>query len=63
MVKLDAFIKTLAEMRNFLLSYASKAKITADSQVHLVVIEQLVVQGTSETQPIAVISWRRIGCH
>ncbi len=50
--ELDAFIKTLAEMRNFLLSYASKVKITADSQVHLVVGEQLVVQGTSETQPI-----------
>ncbi len=49
---LDAFLKTLVEMRNFLLSYASKVRIQADPGVHLVVGEQIVVQGMGDVLPV-----------
>lgn len=45
---LDAFLKTLVEMRNFLLSYASKVRIEASDGVHLIEGEQLILQGTSD---------------
>ncbi|NMB39758.1 MAG: sodium/proton-translocating pyrophosphatase [Firmicutes bacterium] len=50
--ELDAFLKTLVEMRSFLLSYASKVKLTANSDAHLVVGEQIVVQGTGDLEPV-----------
>lgn len=49
--ELDAFLKTLVEMRNFLLSYASKVRIKAKPGFHLVEGEQIVVQGTGEVVP------------
>ncbi|MGI6641156.1 MAG: hypothetical protein ACOX48_06750 [Limnochordia bacterium] len=42
---LNAFLKTLVEMRDFLLSYASKVRITADPEVYLIVGEQIAIQG------------------
>ena len=39
-------------MRSFLLSYASKVKLTANSDAHLVVGEQIVVQGTGDLEPV-----------
>lgn len=48
---LDAFMKTLIEMRGFLLSFASKVQLTAEPNTHFVVGEQIVIQGTSEEQP------------
>jgi hypothetical protein len=44
---LDAFLKTLVEMRDFLLSYASKVHITADPGVYLIVGEQIAIQAQS----------------
>lgn len=49
--ELDAFLKTLVEMRNFLLSYASKVRLKAKPGYHLVVGEQVVVQGTGDVVP------------
>lgn len=56
--ELDAFLKTLVEMRDFLMSYASKVRITVDPNVHLAVGEQIAVQGTSaqELEPTASIT-------
>ena len=47
---LDAFLTALVEMRNFLLSYASKVRIQADPNIHLIVGERLVVQGLSDAK-------------
>ncbi len=48
---LDAFLKTLVEMRSFLLSYASKVRIEAIPDVHLVVGEQIVLRGMGDVDP------------
>ncbi|NLJ80935.1 MAG: hypothetical protein GX335_07920, partial [Firmicutes bacterium] len=40
---LDAFLKTLVEMRDFLSSYASKVRIKAEPGLHLAVGERLVI--------------------
>ena len=45
--ELDALMKTLVEMRHFLLSYASKVKIQLRAGSNLVVGEQILVQGSS----------------
>lgn len=45
---LNAFLKTLVEMRDFLLSYASKVRITAQPDVFLIVGEQIAIQGQAE---------------
>lgn len=50
--ELDALMKTLVEMRHFLLSYASKVKITLNHNSNLVVGEQIIVQGMSEQAPV-----------
>ncbi|HHX01570.1 MAG TPA: hypothetical protein GX739_02740 [Firmicutes bacterium] len=50
--ELDALMKTLVEMRHFLLSYASKVKIKLEPQSRLVVGEQILVQGVSEQVPV-----------
>lgn len=47
---LNAFLKTLVEMRDFLLSYASKVRITADPGVYLIVGEQIVIQGQGDAE-------------
>lgn len=47
---LDAFLKTLVEMRDFLTSYASKVRINAASDVQLAVGERLVLEAETETQ-------------
>lgn len=49
--ELDALMKTLVEMRHFLLSYASKVTIKLEPQARLVVGEQILVQGLSEQAP------------
>lgn len=41
---LNAFLKTLVEMRDFLMSYASKVRITADPEAHLIIGEQIAIQ-------------------
>lgn len=41
---LDAFLKTLVEMRDFLSSYASKIKIQTEPSIHLAVGEQIVLE-------------------
>lgn len=45
---LDAFLKTLVEMRDFLGSYASKVRITPSEGVQLAVGERLVLEGPVE---------------
>jgi len=46
---LDAFLKTLVEMRDFLFSYASKVKIKTVPGSHVVVGEQIIIQGIDGT--------------
>ncbi len=46
---LNAFLKTLVEMRDFLMSYASKVRITADPEAHLILGEQIAIQADSST--------------
>lgn len=41
---LNAFLKTLVEMRDFLMSYASKVRITAMPDTYLIVGEQIAIQ-------------------
>jgi len=50
--ELDALVKTLVEMRNFLLSYASKVRIVCKPGVNLTSGEQIIVQGTSGQAPV-----------
>lgn len=49
--ELDAFVKALVEMRQFLVSYASKVTIDAEPGTHLTVGEQIVVKGAGEQAP------------
>ena len=49
--ELDALMKTLVEMRHFLLSYASKVRIDLKPNSNLVVGEQIIVQGMSADAP------------
>lgn len=46
---LDAFLKTLVEMRDFLTSYASKVRITPAPEVNLAVGELIVLEPEDET--------------
>ncbi len=46
---LDAFLKTLVEMRDFLTSYASKVLITPDPQVRLAVGERILFAEPSDS--------------
>src|SRR5690554_853803 len=45
---LDAFLKTFVEMRDFLLSYATKVRVTGLPNAHLIVGEHIVVQAIAE---------------
>ncbi len=49
--ELDALLKTLVEMRSFLLSYASSVKINLQPNANLGVGEEIIVQGMGKNTP------------